>query len=173
MLSSKGFVYIDITNNTDRVVYTNRKYRLEHNKNNNYVDGIHKALWEEFGSLLSYQIDENSYQLYSNVIKDVLGYNTVDQALRTGIGAQINDVLADEIAERATKYCPEDTGKLKNSIRVVHNNDGTAYIVYDCEYAWFVHEFVWKSISRDKNPFAIHKWLEVAIQEVYKEHGLL
>lgn len=84
-----------------------------------------------------------------------------------GITAKVNMNLAQEILERAKYYCPVDTGKLRDSGRIEVNDDGSCRIFFDCQYAWYVHEFSWKNHAY---PTRDH-FLTQAIYEVEKLHG--
>lgn len=85
-----------------------------------------------------------------------------------GITASVNTQLAEEILALSQYYCPVDTGNLKNSARIEQNPDGSCRIYYDCEYAWYVHEFSWKNHAY---PTRDH-FLTRAIYEVEKLHGI-
>lgn len=81
-------------------------------------DSVKQAIDEEFGSSNSIGID--------------------------GIAAEVSTRLAQLILNRAKYYCPVDTGKLKSSGRVEHIGGGKSMIIFDCDYAWYVHEHTWK-----------------------------
>lgn len=85
-----------------------------------------------------------------------------------GITAVVNEAVAEAVLARAIYYCPKDTGYLASTGKIVHNSDGTCSVVFDCTYAWFVHEQTWK---RHKYPEQA-KFLTIAIQEVQAEMRL-
>lgn len=85
-----------------------------------------------------------------------------------GITAAVNASLAEEILALSQYYCPVDTGRLRDSGRIEQNADGSCRIFYDCEYAWYVHEFSWKF---HQYPTCDH-FLTRAVYEVEKLHGI-
>jgi hypothetical protein len=84
-----------------------------------------------------------------------------------GISVGVSKELAEEILTLAKYYCPVDTGYLRDSGRIEEQPDGSFRIVFDCPYAWYVHEFSWK---QHDYPTCDH-FLTRAIYEVQKEHG--
>jgi hypothetical protein len=85
-----------------------------------------------------------------------------------GITAQVNAEIAEEVLERAKYYCPVKEGKLRDSGRIEQLPDGSCRIYFECEYAWYVHEFTWKHHEYPTRA----KFLTEALYEVMKEHGL-
>lgn len=79
-----------------------------------------------------------------------------------GITAVVSEEIAKRVLERAVFYCPKDTGYLADSGRIEILNEGQARIYFDCEYAWYVHEFTWKN---HKFPTCA-KFLTLAVQEI-------
>jgi hypothetical protein len=177
MSSKSSVVNINITN--EKVVYTNIPYRKEDiTRNKNYIEGINRALY----SVLSNDVINLLKESFGNVegAKSAVydaggqGYSFIDSATTEGLGiaADVNRNIAEEILAVAKDWCPVDTGRLRDSGRVEEVN-GVCYVVFDAPYAWYVHEFTWRNISREKNPYAQSKWLEKAVQYVKKIHYLI
>lgn len=84
-----------------------------------------------------------------------------------GITAKVNREIAEEVLERAKIYCPVDTGTLRDSGTIIENEDGSCQVVFQCPYAWYVHEFEWKT----HKPPTCAKFLTRAVYEIEKLHG--
>ena len=86
-----------------------------------------------------------------------------DESVGVGdIRAKVSMLMADEILRRAKDYCPVDTGNLRNSGKIINNGDGTCDVVFDCDYAWYVHE----RMGVYHEPPTCAKFLTLAVQEV-------
>lgn len=96
--------------------------------------------------------------------KEVEFLSAVDMA---GITATVNRAMAEEILQRAVYYCPKNTGDLAASGRIEDLGNGKCRVVFDCRYAWYVHEYTWK---QHKYPECA-KFLSRAVFEVEKLHG--
>lgn len=150
--------------------YTNVGYRANDTKG--YTGGIKNELFDIIDNNILAAVannigdkaitSTNQYQTESNITED----------FRIGVGA-VNYQLANKILSKALFYCPEDTGQLKESARLQELSNGGYAVIFDAPYAWFVHEFTWRTLNKDKNPNAMHKWLEIAYQEVMKEEGFI
>ena len=84
-----------------------------------------------------------------------------------GITAGINRELAEQVLERALYYCPVDTGYLRSTGHIEENENGSCSVVFDCPYAWYVHEFTWREHDF---PTRSH-FLIQAVYEIEKEQG--
>lgn len=84
-----------------------------------------------------------------------------------GIATVVAESLAEKVLERAIYYCPKDTGYLASTGRAEIIGEGKAKIIFDCSYAWFVHEQTWKE---HKFPTCA-KFLTRAIEEVEQLAG--
>ena len=102
-----------------------------------------------------------SYNLQSHDVEYALALQMA------GITAGINRELAEQVLERALYYCPVDTGYLKSTGHIEENENGSCSVVFDCPYAWYVHEFTWR--ERDF-PTRSH-FLIQAVYEIEKEQG--
>ena len=99
-----------------------------------------------------------------------LQYHDVEYALASqmaGITAGINRELAEQVLERALYYCPVDTGYLRLTGHIEENENGSCSVVFDCPYAWYVHEFTWREHDF---PTRSH-FLIQAVYEIEKEQG--
>ena len=163
-------IYVNIKAD-EKYYYTNVGYREKHNKNGEYIGGIKKELYSVIDNKVLEYISEN----IKNVAEHAYTPGNLESQLTSeiGIGLQVaNWALAEKILERAKHYCPVDTGNLRDSGRVVQSDsDNSCLVVFDASYAWFVHEFTWRNIISTGNPYGIHKFLEVAYQEIMKEEG--
>lgn len=85
-----------------------------------------------------------------------------------GITMAVNRQLAEEILALSKYYCPVNTGNLRDSGHIEENADGSCRIVYDCSYAWYVHEFTWKNHAYPTRA----KFLTDAVYVIEKLHGI-
>lgn len=70
--------------------------------------------------------------------------------------------ITDMIFKLSQKYCPVDTGRLKESGRIEYLDGGGFRIIYDCDYSVYVHEVMeYKHVYPTKS-----KFLEDAAYEV-------
>lgn len=150
--------------------YSNVELR-QHDTSGNYIDGIHKELY----NILSAEVIN---QLKNNVAGSGqinISEQQLEIILKEGnIGLQVKEEIAEKVLERSKLYCPVDTGNLQATGRIERNNNNIIVVyggINNVDYAWFVHEFTWRNINRDKNPFARAKWLEIAYYEVMREEG--
>ena len=155
----------------------------------NMEAAINKAVLQEIGEKLSYrpltakareQIQKYG-ELGANLPKTgrsgfgvMSAMNTISGQMEfisahdmSGITAIVNQEIGMEVLERAKYYCPVDTGRLINSGRLEMLSDNTCRIYFDCQYAWYVHEFTWKNHQYP----TCAKFLTRAMYEVMKEHG--
>lgn len=102
-----------------------------------------------------------SYNLQSHDVEYALALQMA------GITAGINRELAEQVLERALYYCPVDTGYLKSTGHIEENENGSCSVVFDCPYAWYVHEFTWREHDF---PTRSH-FLIQAVYEIEKEQG--
>ena len=102
-----------------------------------------------------------SYNLQSHDVEYALALQMA------GITAGINRELAEQVLERALYYCPVDTGYLRSTGRIEENENGSCSVVFDCPYAWYVHEFTWREHDF---PTRSH-FLIQAVYEIEKEQG--
>ena len=120
------------------------------------------------------QVNKEIADYINSVVEDKFGVDgelTQEQLKNNelnSIKANVNNKIAGEVLERAKYYCPVDTGRLKESGHLEPQPDGSVDVVFDCEYAWYVHE--------DMNK--IHafptcaKFLTIAVEEIKKLYGL-
>lgn len=149
-----------------------------------YVN-MNKAITKGINEAVAKNIGDKNTQLILDKAKDYKGYDyanmfifnpdtgQIDEQemhfMMQGITASVNKSMAEEILQKAIEYCPVDTGELASSGRIEENEDGSCRIYFDCPYAWYVHEFVWRRWqTKDKGP----KFLERAVYEVGRDHGL-
>lgn len=85
-----------------------------------------------------------------------------------GIIGTTAKAIAEEVLALAQYYCPKDTGTLVNSGRIEVLGNGLCSIVFDCPYAWYVHELSWK---KHEFPTCDH-FLSRAIYEVENKYGI-
>lgn len=102
-----------------------------------------------------------SYNLQSHDVEYALA------SQMAGITAGINRELAEQVLERALYYCPVDTGYLRSTGHIEENENGSCSVVFDCPYAWYVHEFTWREHDF---PTRSH-FLIQAVYEIEKEQG--
>lgn len=102
-----------------------------------------------------------SYNLQSHDVEYALA------SQMAGITAGINRDLAEQVLERALYYCPVDTGYLRSTGHIEENENGSCSVVFDCPYAWYVHEFTWREHDF---PTRSH-FLIQAVYEIEKEQG--
>lgn len=102
-----------------------------------------------------------SYNLQSHDVEYALA------SQMAGITAGINRELAEQVLERALYYCPVDTGYLRSTGHIEENENGSCSVVFDCPYAWYVHEFTWRE---HEFPTRSH-FLIQAVYEIEKEQG--
>lgn len=102
-----------------------------------------------------------SYNLQSHDVEYALALQMA------GITAGINRELAEQVLERALYYCPVDTGYLKSTGHIEENENGSCSVVFDCPYAWYVHEFTWREHDF---PTRSH-FLIQAVYEIEKDQG--
>lgn len=102
-----------------------------------------------------------SYNLQSHDVEYALALQMA------GITAGINRELAEQVLERALYYCPVDTGYLRSTGHIEENENGSCSVVFDCPYAWYVHEFTWREHDF---PTRSH-FLIQAVYEIEKEQG--
>ena len=100
-----------------------------------------------------------SYNLQSHDVEYALALQMA------GITAGINRDLAEQVLERALYYCPVDTGYLRSTGHIEENENGSCSVVFDCPYAWYVHEFTWREHDF---PTRSH-FLIQAVYEIEKE----
>ena len=112
------------------------------------------------------QVNKEIADYINSVVEDKFGVN--GELTQEQLKNNVNNKIANEVLERAKYYCPVDTGKLKESGHLEPQSDGSVDVVFDCEYAWYVHE--------DMNK--IHafptcaKFLTIAVEEIKKLYGL-
>lgn len=102
------------------------------------------------------------------VEKTILNLDMDANFVCDGIASEVSQELAEEVLERALYYCPVDTGRLKESGHIERINDNNCLVVFDCPYAWYVHEHTWK----DHDYPTCAKFLSIAVEEVKKLHNL-
>ena len=107
----------------------------------------------EFGVMSNFNISTGEFE-----------YAFADQM--AGICGIVQKNLAEEILERAKFYCPKDTGYLESTGHI-EEEDNVTKIVFDCPYAWYVHEFTWKHHDYPTQA----KFLTQAIYEIQNKYG--
>jgi len=171
-----GSKLININIKHTPIVYTNQQLR-KGDKSGNYIEGIHRELYNVLNSDIINML-KNTLGNKNGTTAAVYGGGDMNAFIEdmehggVGIAANVAENIAGEVLEVAKFYCPVDTGNLRDSGRIEWK-DGICYVVFDAPYAWFVHEFTWREIHRDKNPHAIHKWLDVAVRQVKAAHYML
>lgn len=140
------------------------------NSNIKNLSGVNKNVYkvlgyEKLGKLSNRNTDSAKI---GNIDLSTGQMEFIDQSMLDGICMSVNAKLASEVVELSTMYCPVDTGVLRDSIRVEQDGNGCR-IYYDCPYAWYVHEFVWR---QHKFPTRA-KFLSQAVSDVYARHGLV
>lgn len=185
-LDFKGAKLIDLSIKLEPVVYSNIEYRTHYSPNGDYIDGIHKEVY----NMVSQEVINMMKENYSH-LSDWGGDSGRNVGLASSIGSgqhseyvqyfgisyglnkSINYDIANEILELAKEYCPVETGTLRDSGCLIAEPDGSYSVAFLAEYAWFVHEFTWNRIISLNNPNGRHKFLEIAVQEVLSKHNLL
>lgn len=165
--------FINVTDPFSKnIFYTNVGYRSTRGNNGEYTNGIKDQLFDIIDNELLEAISEYIKPAAITSTGDYFNESLLTSKYKIGVNAS-NYELANKIARRAIDYCPVDTGNLRNSVMLQGNGRGGYSVIFNCDYAWFVHEFTWRTIDRSKNPLARHKWLEIAYQEVLKEEGFI
>lgn len=142
-------LYINVGGTTDKVFYYNMQAMVNEN--------VRQAIGEELYNKLpmNYKMPGNlpiaptnkrgpsssGRILLPSSDKSSMEFGVASQM--DGILAEVSTTLAELILERARYYCPVDTGTLRDSGRIVKIDNTTSQIIFDCPYAWYVHEFTW------------------------------
>lgn len=156
----------DHGNDIERAIAKFTVSRIEDNngKFEGYVANLHNVPYIKICARDNY-IEETgimgSYNLQSHDVEYALA------SQMAGITAGINRELAEQVLERALYYCPVDTGYLKSTGHIEENENGSCSVVFDCPYAWYVHEFTWREHDF---PTRSH-FLIQAVYEIEKEQG--
>lgn len=169
--------YVEISISKGSTFY----YNLKADLNKDVIEAVEKRLGMKIDDNFKAQIERTRLDQSRGVITDRgpsdwgmiarLGDELQVASARDmmGIASVVNKEFAEEIASLANYYCPIETGNLRNSQRIEYNSDGTCTIVYDCPYAWYVHELTWKFHAYPTRA----KFLEDAIRVVYAKHNML
>lgn len=88
-------------------------------------------------------------------------FNSIYEDIKLEAGTYSYDVAKD-ILRVAKSLCPVDTGRLVNSGKLVKVGSGEYVIVFDCPYAWYVHE----NLSANHPNGGTAKFLDKAIISV-------
>lgn len=170
--------YVDVLNNSYDFYY-NMAAELQEN----VVRAVGQAInlrplneasiqrrFEEYGGGFAKRFQESRHfgviGSRENSITGDIEYMMAD--LMQGITASVSAELAQYVLSLAKYYCPTKTGRLRDSGRIEQQADGTCRIFFDCEYAWYVHEFSW---LKHDFPTCDH-FLTRAIYEVGQMTGL-
>ena len=176
-MAGNGF-YVDITT-TD---YFNFYYNMVAEVNENVVKVVGDALnlrpmtlgakqyiaGRQAGGLRAPSKGPSMFGVMGNINRATGEVDFASALDMQGITMAVNRELAEEILALSKYYCPVDTGQLRDSGHIEQNSDGSCRIVYDCSYAWYVHEFSWKNHAY---PTRDH-FLTQAVYEVEKLHGI-
>lgn len=138
----------------DNIVLNNRPINAEAKSNIANRGYLKKSGSAHLGMMGSYNLSTKSVEYES----------ALDMA---GIAATVSRTLAERILERAIYYCPKDTGYLASTGRIEELDDGKCRVVFDCHYAWFVHEYTWKNHKFPEQA----KFLTQAVYEIEKMAG--
>jgi hypothetical protein len=122
------------------------------------------------------QIQEHGYRKHGHSDYGVYGsLNKNTQDIEYGLAIDVEGILgitpayiANEVLELAKYYCPKDTGTLANSGRIQMLDNSMCSIIFDCPYAWFVHELSYK---KHEPPTCDH-FLSRAIFETQEKYGI-
>lgn len=152
---------VDVRSTDDYTFYYNMLKRV----NQHVINIVDSKVLENRPMARDNYIEETgimgSYNLQSHDVEYALA------SQMAGITAGINRELAEQVLERALYYCPVDTGYLKSTGHIEENENGSCSVVFDCPYAWYVHEFTWKEHDF---PTRSH-FLIQAVYEIEKEQG--
>lgn len=163
-------VYIDIQGNGDSFYHNSGAQINKHVTQaigQTLSDGLHRDL------PTMYQIEKYGHDSLpvkgktKDGVLNILNKNTGQLEYRSfievaGICAFVSREIAEAVLERAKYYCPVNTGKLRNSGCIEDLGDGRCLVKFNCDYAYFVHEFTWLN---HKLPTRA-KFLTLAVQEV-------
>ena len=152
---------VDVRSTDDYTFYYNMLKRV----NQHVINIVDSKVLENRPRARDNYIEETgimgSYNLQSHDVEYALA------SQMAGITAGINRELAEQVLERALYYCPVDTGYLKSTGHIEENENGSCSVVFDCPYAWYVHEFTWREHDF---PTRSH-FLIQAVYEIEKEQG--
>lgn len=152
---------VDVRSTDDYTFYYNMLKRV----NQHVVNIVDSKVLENRPRARDNYIEETgimgSYNLQSHDVEYALA------SQMAGITAGINRELAEQVLERALYYCPVDTGYLRSTGHIEENENGSCSVVFDCPYAWYVHEFTWREHDF---PTRSH-FLIQAVYEIEKEQG--
>lgn len=152
---------VDVRSTDDYTFYYNMLKRV----NQHVVNIVDSKVLENRPMARDNYIEETgimgSYNLQSHDVEYALA------SQMAGITAGINRELAEQVLERALYYCPVDTGYLRSTGHIEENENGSCSVVFDCPYAWYVHEFTWREHDF---PTRSH-FLIQAVYEIEKEQG--
>lgn len=152
---------VDVRSTDDYTFYYNMLKRV----NQHVINIVDSKVLENRPRARDNYIEETgimgSYNLQSHDVEYALA------SQMAGITAGINRELAEQVLERALYYCPVDTGYLRSTGHIEENENGSCSVVFDCPYAWYVHEFTWREHDF---PTRSH-FLIQAVYEIEKEQG--
>ena len=152
---------VDVRSTDDYTFYYNMLKRV----NQHVINIVDSKVLENRPRARDNYIEETgimgSYNLQSHDVEYALA------SQMAGITAGINRELAEQVLERALYYCPVDTGYLRSTGHIEENENGSCSVVFDCPYAWYVHEFTW---MEHDFPTRSH-FLIQAVYEIEKEQG--
>lgn len=152
---------VDVRSTDDYTFYYNMLKRV----NQHVINIVDSKVLENRPRARDNYIEETgimgSYNLQSHDVEYALA------SQMAGITAGINRELAEQVLERALYYCSVDTGYLRSTGHIEENENGSCSVVFDCPYAWYVHEFTWREHDF---PTRSH-FLIQAVYEIEKEQG--
>ena len=167
MADSTG-LYINVGSNTDKIFYYNMQAVVNEN--------VRQAIGEELYNKLpmNYKIQGNLPIEPTNKRGPgssgmlILPSNN-NSSMEFGVASQMDGILVEVsttiaklVLERAVYYCPKDTGYLASTGRVENLGNGRSQVIFDCKYAWYVHEFTW---NKHRFPECA-KFLTKAVSEI-------
>lgn len=169
-------LYISVTETSDYNFYYNMESSVHHFVE--YIVGKELLKNRPINDKIKEQIQTSGYKRRGQGRSEYGMFGSLDRNTRQieyasaldvdGITGDVAYAIADEVLELAKYYCPKDTGTLANSGRIEMLSDSMCSIVFDCPYAWYVHELSWK---KHEFPTCDH-FLSRAIYEVENKYGL-
>lgn len=165
-------LYVNVGSNTEDTFYYNMQAMVNEN--------VRQAIGEDLYNRLpmNYKLPGNKPIAPTNrrgpgYSGRILLPSSDKSSMEIGVASQMDGILvevsmhlASLVLERARYYCPVDSGTLRDSGRIVNLGNGVAQVIFDCPYAWYVHELTYK-----KHAFpTCAKFLTRAVNEILGTH---
>lgn len=165
--NTKLNIYIDIMNKGRSLHYYNYELGLKEPVYQALKDEINNLYWPSGparGAGLRAKGPNGTGVVVAQDLDEIGGEISLFDA--DNIRGIMVDALSREKAELVLQWakylCPVDKGYLQSTGHIEQNGDGSYKVVFDCSYAWYVHEFSWR---QHKFPGTDH-FLEKAVNIV-------